>query len=305
MNSKLKNWFLTLWVQIRDMYLYFFRHAIIVNGYVDDLTWRGIRCRNWGDDLNYYFLRKLTGRPVVFYHNFRFAKWFHLKNYLCIGTLIDSKNCVNPQSIIWGSGVSGLERSFTYPAKVLALRGPKTKDFCNRYGLVCPDVYGDPALLLSLLYKPKEHHNKRKKNKIGIIPNVADIGHPVIKELKEKVNEDFELIDLSRYHKWTEVIDQICSCRCILSSSLHGIIISDVYQIPNCWISLTGKAIVGKLKFCDYASSVGRDFDKPIKIENISDLMGLSDDVFSCADPEIIKKLQEGLIKVAPFKLKV
>ena len=293
---------ITVWVQIRDLYLYFFRHAIIVNGYVDDLTWQGIRHRNWGDDLNYYFLRELTGRHVIFYHNFKFAKWLHLKNYLCIGTLIDAKNCVNTQSVVWGAGVSGLERSFIHPAIIHAVRGPQTKVFCDRYGAKCPEVYGDPALLLSLIYNP---NTINKKKKIGVIPNIADFNHPFIKDLMKVVNADYELINLSKYNNWTDVIDKICSCSCIFSSSLHGIIVSDVYQIPNCWISLTGKAIVGKLKFCDYASSVGRDFDKPIKIENISDLMGLSDDVFSCADPEIIKKLQEGLIKVAPFKLKV
>ena len=78
----------------------FFRHAIIVNGYVDDYTWQGIRHRNWGDDLNYYFLRELTGRPVIFYHNFKLAKWLHFKNYLCIGTLLDAVNYSNTQTIV-------------------------------------------------------------------------------------------------------------------------------------------------------------------------------------------------------------
>ena len=101
--------------QINNIILYLFKHAIIVNGYVDDHTWRGIRHRNWGDDLNYYFLRELTGRPVVMYHNFKLAKWFRLKNYLCIGTLLDAVNYSNAQTIVWGSGVSGQERSFVHP----------------------------------------------------------------------------------------------------------------------------------------------------------------------------------------------
>ena len=47
----------SLWVQIRDLYLYLFKRAIIVNAWIDDHTWRGLNHRNWGDDINYYFLR--------------------------------------------------------------------------------------------------------------------------------------------------------------------------------------------------------------------------------------------------------
>ena len=296
----------TLWVQIRDMYLYLFRHAIIVNGYVNDHTWRGIRHRNWGDDLNYFFLRQLTGRPVVFYHNFKFAKWWHLQNYLCIGTLLDAVNYANAQTIVWGSGVSGQERTFVHPNNMLAVRGPKTKEFCDRYGIDCPEVYGDPALLLPLVYKasPPALPNREgasKKYRLGIIPHVVDQQHPVIREVKEKYADEILVIDLARYEKWTDVIDQICSCEKILSSSLHGLIVSDAYQIPNCWIELTGNISGGHFKYYDYASSVNRKFVAPLIIRSL-------DDVENCkttfASNERIKSVQASLICNSPFKLK-
>ena len=304
---KLKSLILTLWVQIRDLYLYICRHAIIVNGYVDDHTWRGIRHRNWGDDLNYFFLRELTGRPVVMYHNFKFAKWFRLKNYLCIGTMIDAKNVVNSKSIIWGSGVSGLERSFVHPDHIISVRGPRTKDFCNRYGVECPDVYGDPALLLSLLYQPPRLQ-LTPHYRIGLIPNVADMEHPAVAELLQNATGHIKVIDMSRYNCWKDIIDTICSCDFILSSSLHGLIVSDVYQIPNIWISLTGKAIVGHLKFLDYFDSVERKIVKPIRIDKTLDIADIVDHAvlyFSCADADKVKELQQVLIKVAPFKLRL
>lgn len=296
----------TLWVQIRDMYLYLFRHAIIVNGYVNDHTWRGIRHRNWGDDLNYYFLRELTGRPVVFYHNFKLAKWLHLKNYLCIGTLLDAVNYTNAQTVVWGSGVSGQERTFVHPNNILAVRGPKTKEFCDRYGIDCPEVYGDPALLLPLVYKasPPALPNRvgaSKKYRLGIIPHVVDQKHPAIREIKEKYAKEILVIDLAHYEKWTDVIDQICSCERILSSSLHGLIISDAYQIPNCWIELTGNISGGHFKYYDYASSVNRKFVAPYIIRSL-------DDVENCkttfASNERIKSVQSSLICNSPFKLK-
>lgn len=326
MNLKIKDRLLTLWVQIRDLYLYIFRHAIIVNGYVDDHIWRGIRHRNWGDDLNCYFLRELTGRPILMYHNFKLAKWLHLKNFLCIGTLLDAVNYSNSRTIVWGSGVSGQERTFVNPQKILSVRGPKTKEFCDRYSVQCPEVYGDPALLLPLVYKPKgappfalpsregtlpETRNSKLETKLyrlGIIPHVIDLHHPVIEEIREKYADEISIIDLAHYKKWTDVIDQICSCERILSSSLHGLIVSDAYQVPSCWIELSGNISGGYFKFYDYASSVERDFSEPSRIEKIADVADIANHAvlhFSCADVEKVKELQQGLIKVAPFKLRL
>lgn len=310
---------ITFWVQIRDLYLYFFRHAIIVNGYVDDHTWRGIRHRNWGDDLNYYYLSELTRRPVVMYHNFKLAKWLHLKNYLCIGTLLDAVNYSNAQTIVWGSGVSGQERSFVHPDNILAVRGPKTKEFCDRYGVKCPEVYGDPALLLPLVYQPRRgvqcsiaassvQEVQKASYRLGIIPHVVDLHHPVIEEIREKYADGILIIDLAHYKKWTDVIDQIYSCERILSSSLHGLIVSDAYQVPNCWIEMSNNIPGGHFKYLDYAASVNRVFSAPIHIEQFADIADVTDhpDIFfSCADAEKIINLQCGLIKVSPFELKI
>jgi len=316
----MKNKLLTLWVQIRDLYLYIFHKAIIVNGYVDDRTWWGVHHRNWGDELNYYLIKEITGRPVIFYQNFILAKILKLKNYMCIGTMLDANNCSNEQTIVWGSGVSGLERSFTHPAKVLAVRGPKTKEFCNRYGVSCPEIYGDPALLLPLVYKPKgtppstlprregtlfETRNSKletKRYRIGIIPHVVDLHHPVIGEIREKYADEILIIDLAHYKKWTDIIDHICSCEKILSSSLHGIIVSDAYQIPNCWITLSKKAIIGHFKFLDYFSSVNRIIKDWVVIKTTDDIFQAT---VSCASKEVINIIQRDLLKTAPFDIQI
>lgn len=286
----------SIFVQLRDIYKFYFCKAIIINGYVDDYTWKGIRHRNWGDDLNYYFLKELTGRPIVFYHNFKFAKLLKLKNYLCIGTLLDAVNYSNANTIVWGSGVSGQERTFIHPERIKAVRGVKTKDFCDRYKVKCPNVFGDPALLLPLVYKS----SVKKKYRLGIIPHVIDQKHPVITELKEKYSKDVLIIDLANYKKWTDVIDQICSCEQILSSSLHGLIVSDAYQVPNCWIELTGNISGGHFKFFDYASSVERKFVSPIKINSVGSLFSLKVDN---ASSDKISELQKNLISSCPFKI--
>lgn len=315
--ERLKSYILTIWVQLRDLFLYVFRHAIILNGYVDDYTWRGIRHRNWGDDLNYYLLRKLTGRPVICYHNFKLAKWLLLKNYMCIGTMMDADDVINAQTVVWGSGVSGQERSFVHPRNILSVRGPKTKEFCDRYQVKCPEVYGDPALLLPLVYWPERGAGDKfqvsgskfqvssskfqvPKYKMGIIPHVVDQQHPVIQEIREKYADEILIIDLAHYERWTDVIDQICSCEKILSSSLHGIIVSDAYQVPNCWITLSGEAIIGHFKFLDYFSSVQRNVTDWIKITTCEELFSIP---CSFADRKSIKHCQLQLMEHSPFKV--
>lgn len=334
MNLKLHNWILTFWVQIRDMYLYLFRHAIIVNGYVDDRTWRGIRHRNWGDDLNYYFLRELTGRPIVMYHNFKLAKWLHLKNYFCIGTVLDNytdNSRCNNSSIVWGTGCVGVLWQLDNPRCIIAVRGPYTSNYLRRYGVSSPDVYGDPALLLPLVYQPKgglkvkgakfkvfsslspsikkgnkdETLNQGKETKryrLGIIPHVVDLHHPVIEEIRDKYADEVLIIDLAHYKKWTDVIDQICSCERVLSSSLHGLIVSDAYQVPNCWIELSGKMPGGYFKYFDYLSSVHRAPRKSILIVRYTDILLLKDTDFSFADAKEIEGIQKVLIQCCPFK---
>lgn len=324
----------SIWVQIRDLYLYLFRHAIIVNAWIDDHAWQGLNHRNWGDDINYYFIKELTRRPVISLYNFRLARRYRFKNYLCIGSLLGYPKYTNERTIVWGAGSFGEIKGLS-PGRICSVRGRLTHDILIEKGIECPKVYGDPALLLPLVYQPRlrfkvqgskfnvsssafssreeasfEIRNQKREGKryrLGIIPHVVDLHHPVVEEIRKNHAEEILIIDLAHYKKWTDVIDKICSCGKILSSSLHGIIVSDAYQVPNCWVELTGKIIGGRFKYFDYASSVERRFVNPIVLEtftNITDLEKVSD-VFSHADATKIQELQQGLLAVAPFDCKI
>lgn len=259
---------ISIWVQIRDLYLYLFRHAIIVNAWLDDHTWRGIRHRNWGDDINYYFIKELTHRPVISLYNFRLARRYSFKNYLCIGSLLGMPRYVNEKTIVWGSGSFGEMKGIS-PNHIFSVRGKLTHDILVEKGIECPEVYGDPALLLPLYYQPP--YDKLQQYHLGIIPHIDDLKHPVVEEIRRKHSEIL-IIDLAHYDKWTDVIDKICSCKCILSSSLHGLIVSDAYGIPNCWVELSGKILGGYFKYRDYGSSVKRPLAQPFLINSMEDI---------------------------------
>lgn len=260
-----------IWQQIRCSYLYWCRNALLINAYVDDDTWTGIRHSNWGDDLNYYFISHLTKRPIVFLHRFWLAKKLNFRNYLCIGTLMDAVNYSRESTIVWGTGVSGQDRLFTIPKEIRSVRGKKSIEFLQQKNMPYPALVGDPALILPLFYQPK---NKEKKYKLGIIPHVIDLEHPIIKQIQSENSNEVLIINLSKFEKWTDIIDQICSCESIASSSLHGLITSDTYGVPNCWIELSGKISGGHFKFYDYASSVNRTFNGPITMHtNINQII--------------------------------
>lgn len=73
-------------------------------------------------------------------------------------------------------------------------------------------------------------------------------------------HDDICLISMSKYDKWTDIVDKICSCEYIVSNSLHGLIVSDSYNVPNLWASFSNDNIDGGLfKYRDYFSSVGRN----------------------------------------------
>ena len=56
---------------------------------------------------------------------------------------------------------------------------------------------------------------------------------------KSNYNRYVNKIDTSKYYlisptdKWENVINYICSCKAVISSSLRGIVCSDAYGIPN------------------------------------------------------------------------
>lgn len=228
--------------------------------------------QNWGDDVSYTLSEIISKKTAIPYEYSIKSKIFGKENFVVIGSIITWM--VNDKSIVWGSGViSPNQELLCKPSKVLAVRGPLTRKYLIDRSVECPEVYGDPALLFPKYYSPKIE----KKHKIGIIPHRNHIEN--IDFLRLKSNCDLKFIDIVNYGHWENFIDQILECDVILSSSLHGIIISDAYDIPNVWISPKELDYNERFKYLDYYLSVGKSIEKPLVIDSSIVLKNIEDNL--------------------------
>lgn len=221
---------------------------------------------NLGDDLNYFLLRELSHKKII---NSNELVYQNVENLMCIGSIVEW--LTNEKSTIWGSGAmfGGQYSMKTKPKKVLAVRGPLTRQYLLSQGVDCPEVYGDPALLLPYIYRP----HITQTYKIGIIPHYIDQGNEHLHRLLSQSSAvSIRMINLKDYTHWHDVIDDICSCEFIISSSLHGLIIADAYGIPNIRVKFSDKILGGDFKYLDYFAAVHRQHVPPIIIDDSTEL---------------------------------
>ncbi len=210
--------------------------------------------QNWGDTINLYLLEKISGKkPVVAPPS--------QQHILAVGSIL---RIANQNSIVWGSGFISKKGNIKYkPLKVCAVRGPLTRKLLLKKGIETPEIYGDPALLMPRFYHPKVE----KKYKLGVIPHYRDIQHPVVKQLEQ---QGAHILDITKSAE--AFIDDLLECEHTISSSLHGLIASDSYGIPNQWITLKNELTGGTFKFQDYYQSIAQKYQKPVSAKQLASM---------------------------------
>ncbi|WP_052262127.1 polysaccharide pyruvyl transferase family protein [Pseudoalteromonas luteoviolacea] len=209
---------------------------------------------NWGDDLNQYLIEKVSGKKLVIY------PYSKRKHVLGIGSILHR---ARDNSSVWGSGFISKDSGTKSKLDVFLLRGPLTAE-----KLGFKDVpYGDPGVCIRKYYSPKP----TKKYKYGLIPHHVDKGNSVVKAWASR--KDTLFIDIQQDIE--PFIDQLLSCETIISSSLHGLIASDSYSIPNTHVVFSDKLLGGCFKFDDYSLGVSGKKRKPIYIKEGQDIESL------------------------------
>ncbi len=209
---------------------------------------------NWGDSVNLYLLHKISGKKIV---KIKRKEQGHI---LPIGSIM---RLSESSSVVWGSGfISSKGNLKTKPNRVCAVRGPLTKKLLEKKKILVPEVFGDPALLMPRFYFP----TIEKKYQLGVVPHYVDKEHPMVGILERK---GAKIIDIQQSAEGF-VNDLLC-CENIISSSLHGLIASDAYNISNLWVDFTGNVTGKGFKFNDYYLSIGEEIQSPINIEQMAE----------------------------------
>ena len=271
---------------------------------------------NFGDMLSPYIVEKLSEKKIVYksYNiggintikkfikcilTFDFKKIDSIlfpweQNLLAIGSILSYGN---KYSVIWGSGFISENEPFS-GGKVLAVRGKYTHDKLIRMGFQGTSIWGDPALLIPLLVNSVSC----KTNLIGVIPHWSEVDY-----FLDKYNDKYKIIDF-RTKEIESTIAQITSCQYILSTSLHGLIVSHAYGIPALWIKKR-TLHVDDIKFKDYLSSVNIQVYEGFR--NIEEILSSEQNCLELflqhknkSLPNLdIKIIQEKLLDVAPFHI--
>ena len=245
--------------------------------------------KNWGDYVSKVLVELINPSRKVIVRRYSWNINKH-DDYLCIGSIITWMT--TPRSVIWGSGVVYPDKEISaLPKKVLAVRGPLTRQYLLDKGIDCPPIYGDPALLFPRYYTPKVKKNYR----YGIIPHFRDKNNDLLGIFRNRT--DCLIIDVQDVNPWHKFIDCINQCEIIFSSSLHGIIMSDAYSVPNVWIEFDGGE-KKRFAFMDYFQSVGKSHQLPIVIDGSTTIEYLSDKSKNWTPPSINTEV---LLRVCPF----
>lgn len=218
---------------------------------------------NFGDAINPWLFLKISGiKPMDASRTLNISR---RSIYSCVGSILGWSK--SKSIVVWGSGfISESSLLKQKPKSVCAVRGPLSREKLLKFGVECPEIFGDPALLIPRYYFPKIE----KKFKLGIIPHYIDKEHPNFMNFCKSLPNDISIIDLELDVE--TVIDSILECHKIISSSLHGLIVADAYGIPSLRVKFSNNVVGGDFKFNDYFLSVGREISDSIIIDQSTTL---------------------------------
>lgn len=198
------------------------------------------------------------------------------RHLVAIGSVLDMSY---QNAVVWGSGLQE-DRQYWWSRlrklDIRCVRGPETRRVLLDNGYDCPPVYGDPAVLLPLLYQPGE---REKTSDYRVIFHHAVSGQDPC--ALDPVTAD-----------WKGFIDAVVQSRRIVSSSLHGIIIAEAYGVPAVLLADNP----GLFKYRDYYYATER-YSFPVA-KSVEEAL-----VIEPAPLPDLRPLQEGLLNSFPKDL--
>lgn len=213
---------------------------------------------NFGDDINPLLFRFFCRDKQIIEHHTRSTVHHDYEDKISILGMGSILGRVNSNDIVFGSGIIKDNTIIEIiPKQIICVRGPLTKKLLTESNIPCDNVIiGDPGLLIPFMIPPiiVDHNYKYD---LGIIPHYIDNSTDIINKYKELYN--VLIIDITN-EDFTQFVKNICRCKRILSSSLHGIIVGDAYNVPSYHTVISDNVVGGSFKFRDYYESCGREY---------------------------------------------
>lgn len=234
--------------------------------------------QNFGDALTYAIVERITGKP---------PQWVESADdrphMIGIGSIL---NHASKTSVVWGAGIANMADGVNPQADVRLVRGPLSALRVFLCGGKTITNYGDPALLCPRFFEaaPKQHQ-------LGFIPHYVDHSHWNPPPGSHFIN----VLDAPE-----KVIREISSCRHILSSSLHGLIVADAFGIPAAWLHSPRVAGDGT-KFADHFLAVSGCVPTPLAWEPIGDKPPLH--IINLIPPRAVSFDADAILKAFPHEL--
>lgn len=172
---------------------------------------------NFGDAMSVSIVERILERSITTVTTVTPGK----KKFLALGSIV---KYADDGDVIWGTGVNGkyLKRSdYRFNAlDIRAVRGPLSRQFLIEIGVDCPQVYGDPTLLLPRLFPEFQKPSSPSEDYI-VIPHFSD--EDLFHHLPNMV---------SVKEDWKVVVAKILNSKFVISSALSGVIVAEAFGIP-------------------------------------------------------------------------
>lgn len=193
------------------------------------------------------------------------------RRLLAVGSIL---HFAESGDVVWGSGRNGriAESDHRFDdLDVRAVRGPRTREWLLDRGVHCPEVFGDPAMLLPMLRPDLVELSRDRRHRVTFVSHIDDPPHSVPPGVRV----------LSPCDHVEMILCALVQSELVIATSLHPVIVAEAFGVP-------ARSIVNQseseFKFADYFLSTGRPHYT--RASTIDEAIGLGGEVSATIDLE-------------------
>jgi len=245
---------------------------------------------NFGDALSHLVVAHVSGRAVVQARP-KQAELFALGSLMHVIAKNWTDHARGAGPFVWGSGLLNpfYRKEFLANVRVRLLRGPISAAFLR----LKMTEFGDPGLLAPEAVGPVPARSDR----VVIVPHHSQMDDPRFAAMAA-ADPALHVVDVRQDP--VTVCREIARAAHVFSASLHGLIVADAYGVANTWMDPDTQ---GRLKYHDYAASIGRDLIAPVEIADVPKAVRTARDrPFPYA--EGVARCRESLLRHFPAELR-